>query len=146
MGSTTSRIMRQRRRNKMSDAGGAEGAEQDLDFELDESFAPRTDIAEEMREGAFSYRSDPMTGELTGGPADREAGGGTPVVAPEIGIEGGEPQPKKEEPLKVEEPEKPPEKKRPVITRARRRRSILTEEEGGVLRKPTVYRRSILGR
>ena len=54
---------------------------------------------------------------------------------------------KKEEPWKVEKPEEPPAKKeKPVITRAKRRRSLLTEEEGGVLRRPTVYRRSILGR
>ena len=114
----------------MGDAGGAE-----------------TDIAQEMRDAAFGYRSDPFSGELTGGPtaqgADRS---GATVVAPELG--GIEPQQEKPPEVVAPEvtPEKPAEEKPPIITRAKRRRSLLTEEEGGVLRKPTVYRRSLLGR
>ena len=130
----------------MSDAGGAEAEGQDLDFGVEKGLLSGT---EGLREGAFSYRSDPMTGELTGGPAGaRGADGASPVVAPELGA--GEPAviPPKEEPVIAPEPAKPAEKKpeKPVITRAKRRRSLLTEEEGGILRKPTVYRRSILGR
>lgn len=129
----------------MSDAGGAEGAEQDLDFGLDESFAPGIDITQEMRDAVFGYRRDPFSGELS-----RGAGGGGVTVAPELSAAGEgaadiKPE-KKEEPPAVKIPEEPAEKEKPVITRAKRRRSLLTEEEGGILRKPTVYRRSILGR
>ena len=128
----------------MSDAGGAEAEGQDLDFGVEKGLLSGT---EGLREGAFSYRSDPMTGELTGGPAGaRGADGGSPLVRPELS--GGGPAvavPPTEQPAEVEEPGKPAEEK-PVISRAKRRRSLLTEEEGGVLRKPTVYRRSILGR
>ena len=64
--------------------------------------------------------------------------------------EGGEPPRKtafEEKLLKVaEKREKPAKKEKPVITRAKRRRSLLTEEEGGRLRRATVHRRSILGR
>ena len=130
MGSVTAKIMREKKRevNKMSDAGGAEG---NGDYQ---------DIAEEMREAAFGYRSDPFSGELTGG-----AGEGGVTVAPELSSESAI-ELKEEKPPAVKPPGKPTEKKKPVITRAKRRRSLLTEEEGGVLRKPTVYRRSILGR
>jgi len=131
----------------MSDAGSAEGAEQDLDFGLEKG---QLSGMEGLREGAFSYRSDPFSGELTGGPTDKGAGGGGVTVAPELSAAGesaADIKSKKEEkPAEIEEPEKPAEKKRPAITRAKRRRSLLTEEEGGVLRKPPIYRRSILGR
>ena len=117
----------------MSDAGAAEA---NGDY---------GDIAQEMEEAAFGYRSDPFSGELTGG-----AGGPGVTVAPELGATVGgaaDIKPEKKEPPAAKPPEKPAEKKKgPVITRAKRRRSLLTEEEGGVLRKPTVYRRSILGR
>ena len=56
------------------------------------------------------------------------------------------PLPVTAEPLPEPVPEPEPEEKKPVITRAKRKRSILTEEEGGVLRKPPVSRRSLLGR
>ena len=128
----------------MSDADGAEAEGQDLDFGLEKGLLSGT---EGLRGDAFGYRSDPFTGELTGGPADTGAGrGGATVVAPELG--GVEPQQEKPPEVVVPEvtPEKPAEKKPPAITRAKRRRSLLTEEEGGVLRKPPVYRRSILGR
>lgn len=131
MGSTTSQIMRQKRRNKMGDASGAEG---NGDYQ---------DIAEEMREAAFGYRSDPFSGELRGG-----AGAGGVTVAPELGTAGegaADIKPEKKE-TQIEIPAEPAKKEKPVITRAKRRRSLLTEEEGGVLRKPTVHRRSILGR
>ena len=128
----------------MSDAGGAEAEGQDLDFGLEKGFLSGT---EGMREGAFGYRSDPFSGELTGGPASRGVGGGaTPVATPDLSaIEPVIEKPPEAIQPKVKEPVAGKEEK-PVITRAKRRRSLLTEEEGGVLRKPTVYRRSILGR
>ena len=114
----------------MSDA---DGAETNGDYQ---------DIAQEMRDVAFGYRSAPFSGELTGG-----AGGAGVTVAPELGAAGGGAADiKPEKPAEVVAPEKPAEKKPPAITRAKRRRSLLTEEEGGVLRKPPVRRRSILGR
>ena len=135
----------------MSDADGAGAGDQDLDFGIEKGQLSGT---EGLRDAAFSYRRDPVTGELTGGPAetiDRDIGAAT-VARPEVG--GTEPAPEKPAPA-TEKPKghllsgiitKPAEEEKPVITRAKRRRSLLTEEEGGVLRRPTVYRRSILGR
>ena len=139
----------------MGDADGAGAGEQDLEFGLEKGLVPDTSM-QELRDAAFSYRSDPMTGKLTGGPAGArgEARGAditiAPTVAPEISTVEPIVPPKEEVPAVTEEPKKPakekPEKEKPVITRAKRRRSLLTEEEGGVLRSPAVYRRSILGR
>ena len=131
----------------MSDAGGAEsnGYEQDLDFGVDRGFSYGTtfdygngydlDFGRERGITTPSYDlglvdTSGLRGILTGG-----GGGGepeSPIPGPELE------ETKKEVAEEVE--------KTPTITRGRRRRSLLTEDEGGVLRRPPVYRRSILGR
>ena len=133
----------------MGDAGAAE-TEQDLDFGVDRGFSYGTtfdysgpdygpdfdpDFAREKGISAPSYDLDLTVPELKG-ILTRDGGGGGEVESPV-------PPPEVEE-LKTEVAEET--EARPVITRGKRRRSLLTEEEGGVLRKAPVYRRSILGR
>ena len=132
MGSVTAKIVRNRRLKRKMGIGGAGGGSESA--------------AVLAGEGAFEGGYGP---EGLGGLPDGNAIGGPDFLEPppvpvepvpdDGGYKGFGPPP---EPV----PEPEPEEKKPVITRAKRRRSILTEEEGGVLRRPPVSRRSLLGR
>jgi hypothetical protein len=155
MGSVTAKIMKERREvRKMGDAGGGGGETADLAEQYGEYDLFSSEPAIGAPEGAYEFGGNVSLGDFglssgAGEPGRAE----TPSRA--ISLRAGEPSvtPTKEEPAK--EPAKKPEteaakevteEKKPVITRAKRRRSLLTEEEGGVLRKPTVYRRNLLGK
>jgi len=146
----------------MSDAGGAEGEVADLaeeygeyDFfggDLDISLSgPDTSISEPSSDLGYGAGkgSDISLGDFGLSLGGGRSGGDTPelrglLTAQDGGgtIESPVPRPEAAE----TKSEKPVKEKKPLITRAKRRRSLLTEAEGGTLRKPTVYRRSILGR
>jgi len=145
----------------MSDAGGAEGEVADLAEEYGEYdfFGGDLDISLSGPDMGLTEPSPDLgygAGKDSGislGDFDLSLGGGRAgrgsllTGAPEGG--GGEvekPVPPPEVPEEPKVPEEPVKEKKPVITRAKRRRSLLTEAEGGTLRKPIVYRRSILGR
>ncbi|GAH46391.1 unnamed protein product [marine sediment metagenome] len=133
----------------MSDAGGAEG-NGDYDYDLSEP-SPDLGYGDDYG-GAYDYDYEAFDEGLDIGLSGPDVSGyDVEPVGPEQQPGGGkggagEMQPKKEAPLEVAKPEEPAKEEKPAITRAKRRRSLLTEEEGGVLRKPPVYRRSILGR
>jgi hypothetical protein len=95
---------------------------------------PETTVPVEGMPPGTMYGSQ-MPGEIFGTPTGQE----TP------GAPGHEPQPRKWE-EKVETPKGEEKTPTPAITRKKRRRSLLTPEEGGILGTTPVYRRSILGR
>ena len=97
--------------------------------------------------GAFGEEADMSEGLAALGDLGEAVGTGTgdfggvstpSVPAPDVG--GGVPISKSEKPEEKPEEKVKDIKKPKVITRAKRRRSLFTEEE------PTVYRRSLLGR
>jgi len=161
MGSVTAKIMRDAKEaRKMGDAGAGVGGDTGgTGLGLAEATAMSQAEAEGL--GAFNAPAVDATtsmaqaeaeglgayGAAPGLPAGSTSNVGTPTgdVSP-VGGAGHEqiPTPKAWEATAEKAAEKGEQKAE--ITRKKRRRSLLTEEEGGILGTSPVYRRSILGR
>ena len=150
LGKITAKIMRDAKEaKKMGEAGV--GAETGGDVTVEGSEFDLAGPQSESRAGPVSFAgpvdiSGPGGGSMMGGPGITAPGpapegtvspaGGTAAVelptprAWEAAIESATVKGKEE----------------PAISRKKRRRSLLTEEEGGVLGTAPIYRRSILGR
>ena len=123
----------------MGDAGVDGGSESGGMFNVDESYPG----------GAPAAEFNPEVGRFeTNLPADKGPGAGTPAPEGTVSPAGGAaaetiPTPKAWEATVEKAAEKG---EQPAIARKKRRRSLLTEEEGGILGTAPIYRRSILGR
>jgi hypothetical protein len=151
MGKITAKIMRDAKEaKKMGDGGVGGGVGGDGDVNVGGEF----DLAGPQSEGrggplglnTGADISGPGGGSMMGGPGITASGPGPEGnVSPDTG--GGVeaiPSPKAWE-ATVEKPA-PKGERQAEITRKKRRRSLLTEEEGGVLKTAPIYRRTILGR
>jgi len=140
----------------MSDAGTADGNGDDEGFEgigisPDEAAAQAEaeasgqgmGMSPDEAAGMHSAGMDPDTGELAAG-AEPAA-----VEDPITGVQSGEPTIGEPPPVVATPPAEPePAAPAPVkeVTRKKvRRRSLLSEEEGGLLSQAPTYRRSLLG-
>lgn len=146
MGRTTAKIMNNRRgANKMGDAGtgeddGNEGNETVTGPSVTDGFGFGFGSGFEDSPSTFSDFGDSIG--LSGG-ADTLGDVGVSDVS-EAAEAANVPDNMIAAPEPIKEPA--PVEEKPVITRGKRRRSILSEEEGGILKGTPVYRRSILGR
>ena len=138
MGKVTAKIMRDAKEARtMGDAGVDGGSESGGMFNVDESYpggAPPAEFNPEV--GRFETNLPADKGPAIPGPE------GTVSPAGGAGVQAI-PEPKAWEATVEKAAEKG---EQPSITRKKRRRSLLTEEEGGVLGTAPIYRRSILGR
>lgn len=147
MGKMTAKIMRDAKEARKMGEAGVGGGNGDVNV------GGEFDLAGPQSEGrtgpvGFSTPADisgPGGGSMMGGPGITTPG---PTPEGEVSPAGGAageklPKPKAWE-AAIGKAEKGEEQ--PAISRKKRRRSLLTEEEGGILGTSPVYRRSILGR
>lgn len=139
MGKVTAKIMRDAKEARtMGDAGVDGGSESGGMFNVDESYpggAPAAEFNPEVGRFETNLPADKVPGTPAPEGTVSPAGGAAAVELPtprawEATIESATVKGKEE----------------PAISRKKRRRSLLTEEEGGVLGTAPIYRRSILGR